>query len=1580
MSTRRAVYVFFLVVWFAGLSSFQGVVLAGDSTETRWSISDGESGSRTLNFRLPDLQLHEVQAGGQTWQLLDIEGTTVHGATGEPGVPVASRLVAVPAGMTLRVSLVSALKSDLPNLKLLPLQDPDAESFAYSSAAYSRSASLQEGEPRIEVGRPAILAGQTVVPVTIHAVSYDPAAQQASLWTEVTLKLDFVPDPEAPLASVSHRSVPQSFARQLSRQVLGYQADAGKAADLTGSGLGTYVAVHSGHPNVVAGIAPLLQWRREQGYHVVEINTSISGGTNTVIKTALQNIYNDESIPPLEFITIIGDVGGDFSVPAWTENLSGYGGGGDHYYAMLDGDDILADVHIGRVSVRTMDELTAVIAKILGYEQTPPMDNTDWFGRACLQGDPSSSGITTIYTNQWVKGQLQALGWAHVDTTWSGNFATQMLTSVGQGGSAYGYRGYLGTSGINNGHVESLTNGLRLPMALLPTCASGSFVSNSTARSEAWLRAPNGGAVAAVGTATIGTHTRYNNCYYLGTWDELLNGGDHRIGVAHTAGKVALYSGYYLAEPDRAEIWAMWNNVMGDGATEMWTGVPEALTVTHPTQISFGAQAVTIDVALADQPGPLAGTRVSLFQETSGFQVSALTDASGQVTLNLPDLPAGSITVTVTGHDLLPYRSGMNVGQVDVFCSASGRVLDDGGDLVLNPGEVAALTPLLTNHGTSDAFNVSTELTVLSGPASLTDGSLTFGTIGAGTEVAATTEATLTISSKAQEGDIIRLLLTTTDGLNTWTSLLEETVAAPAFSVSDVDLLDFEGSIDPGESGRFVLTLENLGSQDASSVQAYLTCDNPWVTITHELGTFGSLPSGGSATNYLSAFGLSVSPSCFGGTMIVLDLAVEYAGGLTGAAHLAVTIGGATTDQPTGPDAFGYYAVDNTDLTSDLAPVYDWVAIDPDHGGLGTDLGLTDFGWEQDDTQTMALPFGFSFYGVEYDQVSICSNGWLAMGETPVVFYRNFPLPASHSPGAMIAPFWDNLNQTGNKKVYTWYDELEHRFIIQWYEMPNHYSGATQNFEVILLDPAHHPTATGDGMILFQYEEVHNTDARDGFATVGIQNADRTVGLNYTYWNQYAPGAAPLAAGRAILFGPIGDILLPSAAVTPAAIAQTLAPDGQSTEYLHIANNGDEGSVLEFSLQVEDPALLTMAKVGSGGQDHQVEPSSLAGSTVTSTTMDYLPGSTMNVPLDIYCSSPDDEWLERVHLDMPVGVTVNSATNVVPASNGEIIWNGEIGNGIQTTWGSDGGPFLSNGNTGSATINLTFSPDLQGEVVIPWTVFGDEFGGLPHQVSGELVLASQGPAISVSSPTAGQLVQLGHDLPIAFLATDGPELVNIDLQRELSGPWTSLATDVPFDATPWVWTVNGEPGDYAVIRVSDAADAAVFGTSGVFQVGRNLDWVQPAVTSGVVLFGQTFDLAVVLDATGLAPGLHQANLVVSTNGGAPFTVPLNLTVTGPSAVGDLPSTLTLLGNYPNPFNPQTMISFSLPADQDLSLGVYSVRGRLVRSLLQGRQAAGVHRVLWNGQDSRGQAVASGVYFYRLETGGQVLTGKMMLTK
>lgn len=112
---------------------------------------------------------------------------------------------------------------------------------------------------------------------------------------------------------------------------------------------------------------------------------------------------------------------------------------------------------------------------------------------------------------------------------------------------------------------------------------------------------------------------------------------------------------------------------------------------------------------------------------------------------------------------------------------------------------------------------------------------------------------------------------------------------------------------------------------------------------------------------------------------------------------------------------------------------------------------------------------------------------------------------------------------------------------------------------------------------------------------------------------------------------------------------------------------------------------------------------------------------------------------------------------------------------------------------------------------------------------------------------------------------------------------------------------------------------------------------------------------------------------------ATVEIPVKLTNSGTPA---LPSTLTLLGNSPNPFNPETTIRFVVPAGpkRDYSVRVYDVAGRLVRNLAAGKIDAGAHDVRWDGTDERGAVVSSGVYLYRVSAGRESQHGKMVLLK
>jgi len=84
--------------------------------------------------------------------------------------------------------------------------------------------------------------------------------------------------------------------------------------------------------------------------------------------------------------------------------------------------------------------------------------------------------------------------------------------------------------------------------------------------------------------------------------------------------------------------------------------------------------------------------------------------------------------------------------------------------------------------------------------------------------------------------------------------------------------------------------------------------------------------------------------------------------------------------------------------------------------------------------------------------------------------------------------------------------------------------------------------------------------------------------------------------------------------------------------------------------------------------------------------------------------------------------------------------------------------------------------------------------------------------------------------------------------------------------------------------------------------------------------------------------------------------------------------------YPNPFNPRVTLRFWLPDTRQVRLTVYAADGRVVTELLDNELPGGEHTFSWTGQDSRGQDLPSGVYFYRLVTGEMVTTGKMTLIR
>ena len=115
---------------------------------------------------------------------------------------------------------------------------------------------------------------------------------------------------------------------------------------------------------------------------------------------------------------------------------------------------------------------------------------------------------------------------------------------------------------------------------------------------------------------------------------------------------------------------------------------------------------------------------------------------------------------------------------------------------------------------------------------------------------------------------------------------------------------------------------------------------------------------------------------------------------------------------------------------------------------------------------------------------------------------------------------------------------------------------------------------------------------------------------------------------------------------------------------------------------------------------------------------------------------------------------------------------------------------------------------------------------------------------------------------------------------------------------------------------------------------------------------------------------------ITYRGGGSYVSLGRLTTSGDA----VPGSFSLSQNYPNPFNPTTSISFNLPTSGHVELTVFNILGQQVATLVNGSLTAGQHEVTWNGADESGDAVGSGIYFYRLTASDVAETKKMILMK
>ena len=222
-------------------------------------------------------------------------------------------------------------------------------------------------------------------------------------------------------------------------------------------------------------------------------------------------------------------------------------------------------------------------------------------------------------------------------------------------------------------------------------------------------------------------------------------------------------------------------------------------------------------------------------------------------------------------------------------------------------------------------------------------------------------------------------------------------------------------------------------------------------------------------------------------------------------------------------------------------------------------------------------------------------------------------------------------------------------------------------------------------------------------------------------------------------------------------------------------------------------------------------------------------------------------------------------------------------------------------------------------------------------------------------------------------------LYNPDMEAILESPVVTLDPDPHLSF--WLWhelPVFGADGVYVIVTESAVHDTidwiASGGALGIYTIGN--DWLEFSYNLAYYGYEAGDDVRVAFvfksdDDDDIAEGCYVDDIVLTG------TMPM---ATGVKESSDAPNRTALLGNVPNPFNPQTTVRFTTARSGPAHLAVYDLSGRLVRTLTHGTLDAGLHEVVWDGRNDSGFGVSSGIYFSRLSADGKTFSSKLVLLK
>jgi len=1365
------------------------------------SVNTISPSQTVVYFHLPEFTISECNEYNMTFAKIEMDGAFNSGDKGLPNLPHFSATLAIPIGSTpILENVTLSTPRYLQTLPIVPIQNTDADDYTFDyDTQFYQSKDLKTVYPQTSYFMSEIqtLRDYQFVIIKIYPVKYQPAEDKIEIIDSFQFTINHRTTSPSPQYTV-RPFISKAFERIYEHTFQNYhQVRSPNPIYQESSILLIYGGTSSYHTaTFMSYINNIVNLKKQKGFLVTAVSTATIGTTTTTIKSYIQNLYNNSPNPP-EWIIMVGSRFAPYAVPCFVHTWSTYTNGhNDYAYTFLAGNDYLGDAFVGRISVSSENELNNYWQKIQKYELNSPATDPALYKKSLLVGHSGDSGMSTYIINRYIKSLI-----VEYDPTaniqemyYSLSQTANLRNNFNAGQSIFNFRGF---SGMDNFTYSNAINTNVLTNSITLTCSTGYY--NDPGTSEGLIRQSYSGnpagAILATGITTGGTETEYNNAENGGMFYAMYVMDVPTMGEALLYGKIFTTTVY--PGNDHTLTTIHWTNLMGDPSLYYFKTAPKTFATTLPSTFPSGTQSFRFVVT--DAEGNLVPDAWVTISKSDGSYVSkAISDTDGIAILPLDHLQTGAFFFAISKPGFHVKRSPATISGNDNI-SVTGTMIYDlapGGNnsQTINPGETVNLSIKVKNFTSSNAANLAATITTQSEYVTISgDTTIPLGSLGAGLESLYNDAFTFSVSPLAPDKDLLPFTVVLSERNNSWTSYFLLEVKGIDLKVSSFS----PSYLNIGNTTNLSFSLKNVGNIASGTLQATLIPHSPYISTTGTTVNIPNIPIGATVTQS-TPFSVSVDIAAIAGMRLKADLHIFNATGFETDIPVDLPIGNKTVGDPTGPDDYGYVIYHSSDTNITERPTYNWINI----ANIGTNTGMSDYSAEiEEDQRIVTLPFIASFYGQPYDRLTICSNGWLAFGETAQKDFRNLPLPGPIAPRALIAPYWTDLVMGGGYGggVYTYHHPTEHAFIVQFDKVkwvttyPSSslltVSSDSVSFQVLIYDPVYNGTSLGDSKIKIQYRRffqgLQGTDDNPiQFITVGIQDHTMQTGIQYAFNNTYSLGSNTISQNTALLITSPNVIptssphLVFSQVVNPATNSNSVNYGTTSDLLLSVRNAGStpaENVTFTLTTASADVAIQlserTVTSIPSGSiftipepfsvvvaenvPDQTIVPFFLSATTAThSWQMNfYVVINTSNITLtSIQMRNSSGAEVSHFQPGNAGSITLNFRNTGHLATNSGMLYIGSLNPLLSLATNQMVIPALNINATTSITSNIQIASDAPLRTLLPISYLLDTQG---QKTSGSV------------SVTVGQIIE---DFETGNLSA-------FSWENETSRPWTIVNTN-----------------------------------------------------------------------------------------------------------------------------------------------------------------------------------------------------------